>query len=157
MMIGVSSIGIPQMTYLLDTSVFISFHHNNSEEVSGYIQRIQTRQVTGAISVVTYYEIWRGARDSESLATKALLRPFQIHSFSRQIANRAAEIYKALPSSVDKEQRKRINLDLIIAATADYYHCDLVTLDKDYSLFQLQNTQIIKLKNDQAKQTSLDL
>lgn len=136
------------MIYLFDTSVLISLFRQDSEEAIAFIERVKTKDVDAAISVITYYELWRGAKEHQILATRSLLRLFKLQSLSRQIADRASEIYKDLPK-FDSNQKKRLQLDLLIAATADYYHHDIVTINpKDFSIFALNYSQIVSLKKD---------
>lgn len=142
---GALLIGMPQMTYLFDTSVLIPFIRTGNDP-DGYISRVLSRQIDAAISVITYYEIWRGANKNNELATRALLKSFKLHPLSRQVADRAVTIYKSLPKTVDKDQRKRLQLDLLIAATAEYFRYDIVTKNgRDFQVFDLKHVQVIDL------------
>lgn len=130
------------MTYLFDTSVILSFFHNNSPGAADYIRRVQERQIVASLSAITYYEIWRGVHTERQLRQlKTLLRPYSIQAFSKQTARVAAEIYKSFS---DKQQARQLSHDILIAATAEYYHLTIVTTNiKHFELFPLQHSRIV--------------
>lgn len=134
------------MMYLIDTSVLVSHWHGNSKDATDYIRRVQSRQIVAAISVITYYEFWRGSKDAQRLETRTLLKSFKLLPLNKQIADKAAEIYKALPKSSNNDERKRLQMDILIAATAEHNHLDIVAINsKDFTLFNLKNCRVIPL------------
>lgn len=107
--------------HLLDTDVLIWILRGKTEAID--LLRAQLRHEVPAISTLSIYEIWTGARPSEEAAISAFLAAFQIVSVGEAIARQAAQYYKQFRS-------KGITLsstDALIAATARVEDLILVT------------------------------
>jgi predicted nucleic acid-binding protein len=133
-----------QMTYLFDTSILISFFRKSSPDALSYIKRVQNKAITASLSSITFYEIWRGARtDRQLLEAKTLLRPYTIHPFTKPIARIASDFYKSFP---DKQLAHSLSHDIMIAATAEYFHYDLVTTNgNDFQLIPIKEARLIPI------------
>lgn len=131
-------------TYLFDTGLFIAFLRQSNPAAQGWVSRAAQKQITAGISAITSYELWQGVLTEEHQKQhKILLTGYQVHPITEKIARRAAGIYRAIPMN---RRSKSLHLDILIAATADYYCLTLVTLNtKDFSQFDLQNAKVIYL------------
>lgn len=128
--------------YLFDTCVFINHLRDNTPGASIWIEKSQRQQIHVSISALTLFELLKGANTEQKKRDyKILVSGYSIVPVSKQIAARAADLFRSLPQQTRKPS---FNIDLIIAATAEYLHCDLITENtKDFSLFPLQNIRII--------------
>ena len=145
MQIGVFTIGMLQMTankYLFDTCVFIRHLRFNLPAATLWIERNERDQVHASVSALTLFEVLKGANtDQKKRDYKILFSNYSIIPVSKQIATRAAELYRSIPPQT---RSNSFNIDVVIAATAEYLHCDLVTENtKDFSLFSLKKIRII--------------
>lgn len=123
-------------TCLLDTSILIAHLRASKATATHIIVEIARKHIKGALSVLTYYELWNGATDDRHRKeTKALISPFKIYGVSRDIADIASRFYRSIPKN---ERNKNTHLDILIAATAEYHRFKIITTNKkDFSRFKL--------------------
>jgi predicted nucleic acid-binding protein len=94
-----------------------------------------------ATTIITKYEMLRGAPEQYSEFVSELLERFIILDFGNEALDEAVNVYKNL-----KEKGKMINeLDIMIAGIATANHETLITKDKDF-LF-LESNKITVLTN----------
>jgi len=129
---------------LLDTSVLIAHLRGSSPSATQTISEIIKGPQKGAISILTYYEIMKGAIDPfHKRQCKLIVRPFKIYGLTKGIADIASQYYRSIPKN---ERCNILQLDLLIAATAEYNRFHLITLNrKDFERFPL-TVQVIYLQ-----------
>lgn len=128
--------------YLLDTNILINHLRGaNSPSTEWLLGAIKNKTLI-TISVLTLYELEKGAHTERHRSeAQKITSQFQKHPVNRQIARRAGELYRSVPKN---KQSDRLNIDALIAATAEYFNCDLVTTNKkDFDLFQLKRIHLI--------------
>lgn len=130
--------------YLFDTCVFVRYLRSPNAGATLWIEKNLHQKIQASVSTLTLFELLKGANTEQKKRDyKILFSGYSIIPVSRQIASRAAELYRALPTNT---RSSSFNGDLLIAATAEYLHCDLVTENiKDFSLFPLKYIQIINI------------
>lgn len=128
--------------FLFDTCVFIGYLRSGAPNAVVWVEKNERKQIHVSISAITLFELLKGANTEQKKRDyKILVSRYSIIPISKQIAARAAELYRALPPNT---RSGSFNDDLLIAATAEYLHCDLVTDNiRDFQLFPLKNVQII--------------
>jgi predicted nucleic acid-binding protein len=107
--------------HLLDSDILIWVLRGKPQAIS-FVSDLLKNEIP-AISSLTIYEIWAGARPSEEAAISSFLSAFRIVSVNQQIARQGAEYYK-------QSRKKGITLsstDALIAATARTERLILVT------------------------------
>ena len=110
------------MRFLFDTSILIDHLRGQDTHIIGHYKK----QGDIFISVVTDFEIWRGARPPEEEETTILLNIIPSLDITKSIAKAAAGIYQ--------QQAKTFGLELpdcLILATADQHHLRLITKDRN--------------------------
>ncbi len=130
-----------RQNYLFDTGVFIAHFRHSNPAAAAWISRAIQRQITAGISAITSYELWQGVFTEEQLRDhKILLTGYRVYDVNEKISQRAAAIYRGIPAGIDK---KRLQLDILIAATAEYHQLTIVTLNtKDFARFDLKNSRV---------------
>jgi predicted nucleic acid-binding protein len=109
-------------TVLLDTSVLINFLHRKREPTE-LLRHLVMRGVTLAVSCVTVAELFAGMRENEETATEELLLTMDCLPVTAEIARRAGIIRAA-----QRRLGRTFALDdMMIAATAIQYGCQLIT------------------------------
>ncbi len=120
---------------IIDTSILIEISRKNKTA----LDLIESYKGKGQIAttVVTKYEMLRGANEKDQPFITELLDKFLIYEFNENAVSEAVHTYKKL-----RTQGEMINeLDIIIAAIAMANNETLLTKDKDFK----------KLKNDKIK------
>lgn len=121
------------MTYLLDTSVIVDYFRqkaNSKELINSIISR-------GAIfiSIITYAELIYGTyRATNPDKEKERVNHF-VSQLSLQIillSQEMIDIYAQTKYLLEKKGQKIDEFDLLIATTAIYHDCTLVTSDKKH-------------------------
>lgn len=138
-------IGMLQMTtskYLFDTCVFIKHLRLQVPAATQWVVRTEKCQIHTSVSTLTLFELLKGANTEQKKRDyKILFSSYSIIPVSRQIAARAAELFRSLPNNT---RSSSFNDDLLIAATAEYLQVDLVTDNlKDFEILPLRNIKII--------------
>lgn len=129
--------------YLFDSCIFIAAFRNANPFAQDWLLRAARKNITASLSVITSYELWQGVGNQEELKKhKNLVADYQIFPLTDRIAQRAGVIWNSLPKEF--HQNKKIHLDILIAATAEYHQLTIVTLNsKDFSRFKLQKARLI--------------
>jgi len=114
----------PKKPILFDTCIFIKYLRGEFP-ARLWIESVLDCQTIGGVSTLTDYELWSGVPNSrEEKRYKALLRPFRRFQLHTAIARRAG----LLAYPFQKRHDKSISMvDYILAATAEYYHADVLT------------------------------
>ena len=98
---------------LIDTSILIDFYRKTDKANSVWISLIK-QGYSFAISIITKYEIYSGASQSQMQFWDEILQSIRIISLDESCIDTAIKINKTL-----KTKRKQIDIaDLFIAATA---------------------------------------
>jgi predicted nucleic acid-binding protein len=131
--------------YLLDTSVIIGHLRGNLPDAERWVLRAHN-DIPICISSVTEFELLVGAKTLENKRQyKIITARFRCYPLIKSIARRAAELVQPY---VKSKTHHHATPDAMIGATAEYYHCDLVTANpKDFRVFNLQGIKIIPLKS----------
>lgn len=112
---------------MVDTSILIDYYRKTDKENSAWMPLIR-QEYRFAISVVTKYEIYSGAGESQLEFWNNALKKVDVIAFDEAAVNAAIEINAAL-----KRKRKQIDLaDLFIAATAITYGLPFATLNRKH-------------------------
>ena len=110
--------------FLVDTDIMVDYLRGHPDAV----KYIKTNADYIAISLITAAELYAGVNgDKEEKELEAFLDLFPVLTVTREIAQKAGR-YK-------KEFFKSHNLglaDALIAASADYYHMNLKTLNRKH-------------------------
>jgi predicted nucleic acid-binding protein len=110
--------------HLLDSDILIWVLRGRAEAIS-FVTDLLKNEIP-AISSLTVYEIWAGARPSEEAAISSFLSAFRIVPVNVNIARQGAEYHKQF-------RRKGMTLsstDALIAATARTEQLILVTQNR---------------------------
>lgn len=109
--------------YLFDTTVFIDFLRGNDNQAKTWMQGALDGNYSAGVSVITDLELWIGVRNNvDEKRHKLLLARFRRFQMNVTIARQSGKLIQPFFKS-DKNCLR----DIIIAATAEYYHADLVT------------------------------
>lgn len=129
--------------YLLDTCVFIDYFLQK-EQASNWLLRAEQGQIEVAVSTLTIYELWKGARnDTEKQKIRTITHKYRLTPPNRQIAQQAAAFYKSIPKA---QRGPHLDLDVLTAATAEYYRADIVTSNiKHFNLITFTHSEIVPL------------
>ncbi len=113
---------------LVDTTVMIDFLRKRKKERSN-LWKLKEQEINCLASTITVFELYAGAITKKHLEDlKRLFKWIEIVSFTREIAQRAAQIYRDLKS---KNQMIEFR-DIFIGATALELKVPLVTLNKQH-------------------------
>lgn len=108
----------------LDTSVLIDYFRKTQKENS-FFYDLTKDYSEFAVSVITEFEIYCGAKSGQKVFWNTLFSQFKILPFSSETNQTAVKIYQQL-----KQQSKLIEIpDLLIAATAQSNGLKLATLN----------------------------
>lgn len=109
---------------LLDTDVLVH-HFRGQPKVSAHLEEYQRNQTEFDLSVISYYELERGAEIN--LRKQQLWRRFvtlcRVIELDQVVADTAARVYQTLAARGELIA----DADLLIAATALTHHLTLVT------------------------------
>jgi len=112
---------------LVDTSILIYYYRKTDKANSAWIGLID-KGYEFAISAVTKYEIYSGAKQSQIEFWNSILANIPVIPFDEGCVDTAVQINAAL-----KRKRKQIDLaDLFIAATAIHQNLSVATLNKKH-------------------------
>lgn len=112
---------------LVDSSVLINYYRKTDKANSVWVNLVQ-QGYKFAISVITKYEIYAGAAESQLVFWDNVFHAIKILPFDENCVNTAVEINTAL-----KRKRKQIDLaDLFIAATALTYSLPISTINRKH-------------------------
>ena len=112
---------------LLDSSILIDFYRKKDKSKSVFLKLHRQNRIF-AISVITHFEIYVGARDSQVDFWNNLFHDFTILPLSTDISLCATVIDSDL-----RKNRKQIDIpDLFIAATAIVNKLPFATLNKKH-------------------------
>jgi tRNA(fMet)-specific endonuclease VapC len=112
---------------LVDTSVLIDFYRKSDKANSAWVALVRAGY-RSAISVVTKYEIYSGANQSQLQFWDTILQAITVIPFDEETVNIAVNINAKL-----KRKRKQIDIaDLFIAATAVSRNLPLATLNRKH-------------------------
>lgn len=112
---------------LIDTSILIDYYRKTNKAKSVWIELIN-QEYQFAISVITKYELYSGATQSQILFWNSILASISIIPFNELCVDTAVKINSDL-----KRKRKQIDLaDLFIAATAMTQNFSIATLNKKH-------------------------
>lgn len=129
-------------SYLLDTNILISHIRGASIPASEWVARALQKNARISISVLTIFELEKGApTERHKREVWQTTRQFSKYPVNRQIALRAGQLYLSIPKN---ERNDRLNIDVLIAATAEYFGCDIVTANKrDFERLALKKVRVI--------------
>lgn len=112
---------------LIDTSILIDYYRKTNKTNSVWIELID-QEYQFAISVISKYELYSGATQSQVTFWNSILTSISIIPFDELCVDTAVKLNSAL-----KRKRKQINLaDLFIAATAMTQSLSIATLNKKH-------------------------
>ena len=112
---------------LLDTSIFID-HFRKSNKSNSKLVALYDQGYDFCISVVTEFEIYSGASETQTVYWNELLNDFNVLNFDSKAAKKAVIIYKKL-----KLLSKQIDTaDLFIAAIAMSNNLPVATLNRKH-------------------------
>lgn len=113
---------------LCDTDVFINFFHED-ERITNELDYLGFERL--AMSVVSIAEIYFGMRKREALATKELIRKFNVFHLNKEVSNLFIQFMLGYHD-------KGIRIpDALIAATAVSSNVELFTLNRvDYDFIK---------------------
>lgn len=112
---------------LVDTSILIDFYRKTDKENSAWIGLVR-QGYEFTISVITKYEIYSGATQSQLAFWDNVLQAITIIPFDEVCVNTAVSINTTL-----KRNRKQIDLaDLFIAATVVTHNLPFATLNRKH-------------------------
>ncbi len=112
---------------LLDTSVLIDFFRKKDKSKTVFF-KLQSTYQSIAVSSITIFEIYTGARDAQVHLWDIFFKDIVIIPFDDGIAKLAAEIDSNLKSSNSRIDKS----DLFIAATAIYNNYPCSTFNKKH-------------------------
>lgn len=108
---------------LLDTSILIDYFRKKNKKNSDFYQLVAAKQYVFAVSVITEYEIYVGATESQQEFWDSFFAKIRVIEFDSQCAKEAVEIQRAL-----KRNNRMIAIpDLLIGATAQGKELRLAT------------------------------
>ena len=109
------------------------------------MERALCGEISVGLSVISDIELWIGVKnETQFKQVKLLLRPFRRLDINRQIAWHAAELWRPFLSA--QEGKDIWFRDVLIAATAEYYHMDVVTTNiQHFERINPKNIQIISI------------
>ncbi len=123
---------------LIDTSILIDYYRKTDKSNSLWVTLIR-QGYKFAISVITKYEIYSGATQSQLDFWNNVLAVIEVIAFDEASVNTSVTINATL-----KRNRKQIDLaDLFIAATAITHSLPIATLNKKH-FERIASLEIIK-------------
>lgn len=123
---------------IFDTSLIVDASRRNKTTLNLIESYSGKEQI--ATTVVTMYEMLRGATEQDASFVFELLKKFIIYDFEDSTVSEVVKAYKRL-----SEKGKMINeLDLIIAGIAAANNETLITRDKDFSNFESDKIIVVK-------------
>lgn len=126
---------------LIDTNIFIDHLRKRNQRSSQRLEQLGNDEL-GRVSVFTIFELLSYRRASRQLdEIEEVLGPFTPIPVNRQIAERAAEIYRSIkqPSSKDTFFR-----DVLIAASAEYFNLNILTSNiRDFNQMNLRKARVV--------------
>lgn len=130
-----------QKIILFDTCVFIHFWHGRTEAAT-WIEKIKSKEIIGGVSPITDFELWKvDLRPGEEKRQRILISRFRRLNFHTTIARESGILIRPFLSNPIGATFLR---DCFIAATALYYHTDILTNNKkDFLRLNLPNVNII--------------
>ena len=112
---------------LVDTSILIDYYRKTIKANAAWVTLIE-KGYEFSISVITKYELYSGATQSQIAFWDSILASISIISFDESCVDTAVQI-----NAVLKQKRKQIDLaDLFIAATAMASNLPIATLNKKH-------------------------
>lgn len=125
---------------LVDTSILIDFYRKTKKENTVWLQLLR-EGYSFAISVITKYEIFSGATESQLSFWNQVLPLIQVIPLDELAVDKAADINAQL-----KRKNKQIEIaDLFIAATAVAHQLKIATLNIKH-FDRVENLEIVNLK-----------
>ncbi len=145
------------MKYLLDSNIVSDFYDKFSTGYPKISQKLSSLADTDGvyISILTLYEFeygWANAPDKKKTVIKQKIAEVQQDFEILPLSPRGAQLFGVLKKvikdsrSLTKENIKKYNIDVMMAATAISKNCILVNADTVYSEIQRLNSEL-KLKN----------
>ncbi len=145
------------MKYLLDSNIVSDFYDKFSAGYPNISQKLSSLVDTDSvyISILTLYELeygWANAPDEKKAVIKQKITEVQQDFEILPLSPRGAQLFGILKKaikdsrSLTKENIKKYNIDVMMAATAISENCILVSADTVYKEIQRLNTEL-KLKN----------
>lgn len=112
---------------LVDTSILIDYYRKTDKTKSVWINLID-KGYEFAISVVTKYELYSGATQSQISFWDTIISSLSVIPFDETCVDTAVQLNSTL-----KKKRKQIDIaDLFIAATAVSFNLPIATLNKKH-------------------------
>ena len=112
---------------LVDTSILIEYYRRTDKSKSVWINLID-ESYEFAISVITKYELYSGATQSQINFWDTIISTILVIPFDESCVDTAVKLNSSL-----KKKRKQIDIaDLFIAATAVNLHLPIATLNKKH-------------------------
>jgi predicted nucleic acid-binding protein len=112
---------------LVDTSILIDYYRKTDKAKSAWINLID-QGYEFAISVITKYELYSGATQSQIGFWDTIMSTISIIPFDESCVDTALRLNSSL-----KKKRKQIDIaDLFIAATAVNFNLPIATLNKKH-------------------------
>jgi len=112
---------------IVDTSVLIDYYCKTDKDNSAWVQLLREGH-SFAISVVTKYEIYTGATESQLHFWSDVLKQLEVIPLDEACVDVAVSLNAAL-----KQKRKQLDIaDLFIAATAILHGLSMATLNKKH-------------------------
>lgn len=112
---------------LVDTSILIDYYRKTDKTKSVWINLID-QGYEFAISVVTKYELYSGATQSQISFWDTIISSLSVIPFDETCVDTAVQLNSTL-----KKKRKQIDIaDLFIAATAVSFNLPIATLNKKH-------------------------
>jgi|LakMenE01Jun11ns_1017448.scaffolds.fasta_scaffold9957539_11 predicted nucleic acid-binding protein len=114
---------------LVDTSILIEYYRRTDKSKSVWINLIhEGYESATAISVITQYELYSGATQSQINFWDTIISTILVIPFDESCVDTAVKLNSSL-----KKKRKQIDIaDLFIAATAVNLHLPIATLNKKH-------------------------
>lgn len=135
------------MTYLLDSNTISDLYDTNTAHHATVLAhfRALTDEEQVAISILSLYELeygWANAPDEKKAAIRQMITEAQTDFIVHPLSASGATVFGTLKKRIkevrspSKENMKKFNVDLMLAATAMTMQCRLVSADNVYQELQ---------------------
>jgi predicted nucleic acid-binding protein len=115
---------------VFDTSILVDASRRNTEALKLIVSYSEKERI--AITIISKYEILRGAYERDSSFVAELLKQFVIYEFGDSATAEVVKAYKTL----SEKGKKIIELDVLIAGLVAANNETLVTRDRDFLNFE---------------------